>query len=760
MTKKKKANTRFSAVILAVIMLITMLGTFPVQAASLTITKSGGWFETAYAEWSGGSNCTVYYKLASAGDSAYIQADQELVRGNRVDIPGLRGGTAYDIKIVSGSEAVVTTITPMSYDRSGYAHWNHTEGVGAYNDDGTPKNGASIIYVTNETKDTVTFNGQTGLYNILYKNSTDNLIVRFIGQVDVPSGAKANDGSSNDGSHMLYLNELSNITMEGIGYDAHLVRWGFEIKRGTNIEVRNLYFYQYPDDAVGVSGNSSMKSQHIWIHNNDFGIGLNEYAGNGTVDADKAEGDGSTDVKWSEYVTISYNYYNHCHKTSLVGGGTSHQQDWITYHHNWFDSTMSRNPRARIAHIHTYNNYFSNISSYAIAASYNSRIFSEANYFYKCNNALDTEAMGSDKYSGTIKSYNDILDDCSGTSIYTAVTSRMQSATINNLVSGGENYDNFDIDSSKIYLNSYTPQTAAAAKEEAIAYSGRMDQADYNPGSEGTVTDPTVPGDPTDPEDPDEPGDVVITDTMILDADEVAAGTYSSDVVVNPAFTIKVNAADAVTVDASAKTSSDGVVNMSQRIKLGGAGNTANRSIQITASGAGTLTVYMMCSNSTDTRVANLLNAGGSVIASAEPVAGTSLEKFTFNIPEAGVYYLASASSGINVYYAILATETQDTTTTTTETTTTTTETTTTETTTTTSETTTTTTTTTEPVVTYAAGDLNNDSCLNVFDVLILKRGLLYGFTDSAAQTAADYNSDGSVTIADVIAINKFILQK
>lgn len=650
---KTNLKSRCIALFAALAIVLTMLCAMPASAASLSITKSGGWYETAYVEFSGGSGSySAYYKQSSESDSSYVQADSQLIRGTRVDIPGLKGNTSYDIKIVSGSEALVTTVTTMSYDRSGYAHWNYTQGVGAYNDDGTPKSNATIIYVTNDTKDTVTYNGQTGLYNILNKNSTANLIVRIIGAVEVPDGALPNDGNQNDGSHMLYLNELDNVTIEGIGYDAQLVRWGFEIKRGLNIEVRNLYFYQYPDDAVGMSGNSSTKSQHIWIHNNDFGIGLNEYAGNGTVDSDKAEGDGSTDIKWSEYITISYNYYDACHKTSLVGGGTSHMQDWITYHHNWFDGTESRNPRARNAHIHMYNNYFSDISSYGVGASYNSKIFTESNYFYKCKAPLDAEAIGSDAYSGTIKSYNDVLDNCSGTSYYTAVTSRTQSATIPNTESGGDAYDNFDLDSSKIYLNDYTTQTPADARQTCIDYAGRMDNKDYNAGNGGTATDPSTPEGGDEEEGGD---DDVTTPTVtqgVLDADEVAAGTYSSDVYVNETFTIKVNATDAVTVDSSSKTSSDSAVTMSQRIKLGGTGTTANRSIQVTADSAGTLVVYMMSSNSTTARTAVLMDSNGNSLQSVADIGGSSLEKFTFDIPSAGTYYLASESSGINVYYA------------------------------------------------------------------------------------------------------------
>ena len=59
----------------------------------------------------------------------------------------------------------------MEYDRSGYAHFNYNEGVGAYKDDGTLKDNAIVLYVTDATKNTVElkYNGKTvrGIGNIL-----------------------------------------------------------------------------------------------------------------------------------------------------------------------------------------------------------------------------------------------------------------------------------------------------------------------------------------------------------------------------------------------------------------------------------------------------------------------------------------------------------------------------------------------------------------------------------------------------------------
>ncbi|HOP11348.1 MAG TPA: hypothetical protein PK629_07645 [Oscillospiraceae bacterium] len=450
-------------------------GIISISTASegLKITKSGGWYETAYAEWSDVDQAVeVYYKKTT--DTAYIPVDEELIRDGRVDIPGLDAAFEYDLKIVCGQETAVVTVQPTAYDRSGYAHWNEDSGVGAYNNDGTLKSGVTVLYVTDETKDTVTYNGNTGLYDILNDPATADLDVRLIGAVNPPSGVIPNDGSSNEGTNMVWLNHLKNVTIEGIGTDAQLVRWGIAVCSCESVEIRNLYFYEYPDDAVGIQGSASELSQRIWVHNNEFGPGKNEYAGNGIVDDDKAEGDGATDIGWAQYITVSYNYYKNCHKTSIIGGDETQLQDWITYHHNRFENCKSRTPRARNAHIHVYNNYFCCVSDYCVGASDNAKIFTESNYFFECGNALFMDAIGADMYSGTIKSYGDILDSCSGVSVYTAISEKTDNANIPNLIDGGEDYDNFDLDSSVFYLNNYMIQSPTEARQTCIDHAGRM----------------------------------------------------------------------------------------------------------------------------------------------------------------------------------------------------------------------------------------------------------------------------------------------
>ena len=505
------------------------------DAGDAAITEYGAWFESAYAEWDTsaiGTDVTVSY--APAGETDFVTADPELIRGNRADLPGLRGNTVYTIRIAGSAGNAECTVTTLAYDRTGYAHQDFSD-IGGYKDDGTLKEGVDVIYITNENKDTVTYNGKVGLYNIFFSAKPKNVVFRFIGRLDVPAGTVANDGTHNDGSNMLYLQNSSNVTIEGIGTDADLIEWGIEMKRCTSCEVRNLWLGNYPDDGISMTGNAEIHSEHIWVHNNTIEKGYNAFAGGGHVDADKADGDGSADMKWSEFVTISYNVFRSCHKTSLVGGRYDQLQDHITYHHNWFDHTESRNPRVRNAHVHSYNNYFLANGEYGICASYNSKIFSDHNYYEGTHSPLYAINMGKDQYSGTIKSFGDVFDGCTPDEglAYRITADRTEAPEIPNLIEGGEAYDNFDL-----ALYDYTPQTPEAARDTVIALAGRMQALTPAPPAETTepstetateVTTETTESttettESTAPSEPDAPvtydlnadGSFTVTDVILL----------------------------------------------------------------------------------------------------------------------------------------------------------------------------------------------------------------------------------------------------
>jgi hypothetical protein len=136
----------------------------------------------------------------------------------------------------------------------------------------------------------------------------------------------------------------------------------------------------------------------------------------------------------------------------------------------------------------------------------------------------------------------------------------------------------------------------------------------------------------------------------VFDSSKLSVASYSSDNKVNGMYTIKVNAADAVSVANHAATASDGSVTSTNRLNLGGKGTTENRSVQINAPKAGTLKVYMMSSNATAERTVNLLDASGNVVNSVSGVNGTSIDAYTFAVPSTGTYYIASAGSGLYMF--------------------------------------------------------------------------------------------------------------
>ena len=263
------------------------------------------WYEGAVATWTdtGASGYTVSYKQATQADSAYTQVDEELVRGTRADILGLRANTTYDIKIADSSgNTQVQSVKTAEYDRSGFAHFGYSA-VGAYNNDGTPKDGAGIIYVDNSNKNTVTYKSYTGIANICSNKSniSEPLIIRVIGTVDTKQRTetgfsgdtdKINNLTDKPGSdgyvNMLDTKNAQNLTIEGVGSDAEIKYWGMMFDYAEGIEIRNLTYTGFPEDATSFNN-----SKRIWLHNNTFNPGSVLY--DFSADQDKEAGDGASD---------------------------------------------------------------------------------------------------------------------------------------------------------------------------------------------------------------------------------------------------------------------------------------------------------------------------------------------------------------------------------------------------------------------------------------------------------------------------------
>ena len=187
--------------------IFTSLSLFGVVAATNGVENVKTGKECLYAEFdkiTGASSYNAYIKGANI--SSYEPLDPELVRevdnNIRVDAVGLMAGT-YSLKFVpvinsaeDTTKAIeLTEITVEADDRSGYAHFNYSSGVGAYTDDGTLKDNTVVVYVTEATKNDVTasmYNTNnkireniTGLANILkaQRYSNEPLDIRIKGAI-------------------------------------------------------------------------------------------------------------------------------------------------------------------------------------------------------------------------------------------------------------------------------------------------------------------------------------------------------------------------------------------------------------------------------------------------------------------------------------------------------------------------------------------------------------------------------------------------
>ncbi|MFI1745306.1 pectate lyase family protein [Thalassobellus sediminis] len=489
-------------------------------AQTVTINDSGSWLETAYVKWqpfTGAESYNVYY----TGEGITNQKiDTQLIRCYdgyfRADILGLKAGS-YTISVApviggtEGTPSVTDAISVLAHDRTGFA-FSKGRIPGAYNLDGTPKSNAVILYITEDSKDTIELtvtganaNPCIGLETILegFKKGNDNrpLIVRLIGQItDLAYMSKGDIVLENSN------NINGSITLEGVGDDAVADGWGIRIKNASNIEIRNIGTMNCDSDEgdnIGLQQNND----HVWVHNVDF------FYGNAGGDSDQSKGDGALDCKRSTYVTFSYNHFWDSGKSNLLGLSEGNVPDlYITYHHNWYDHSDSRHPRVRYYSAHVYNNYYDGNSKYGVGSTLGSSVFVENNYFRNCRYPILTSMQGSDVYDensgtndyndnptfskengGTIKAFGNYIEGAkrfvpygdtefpNSTVDFDAYVASTRNETINSSITsafGSNTYNNFDTDSSVMYT--YTPDNPEEAKNNVMQYAGRMNGGDFD----------------------------------------------------------------------------------------------------------------------------------------------------------------------------------------------------------------------------------------------------------------------------------------
>ena len=474
-------------------------------AGVIQITEAKGWQESAYLKWApfeGASSYNVYV------DDKKI--DAQLVRQYksyyRADVLGLKEGT-YSVKVVpvnaEGTEIAgantASNLVVKSYNREGFAHFKYA-GVGAYNNDGTLKAGAKVLYITAKTAKTVSTTVNTGkqetitgLQSIIdaYSKGKDKtpIAFRIIGKVnlsDLDHISSSAEGLQVKGAKM-------NMTFEGVGDDATVYGFGFLLREAESVEFRNFAIMRCLDDAMSLD----TKNYHVWIHNMDLFYGKKGSA------ADQAKGDGTVDIKGdSKYVTVAYNRFWDNGKASMCGMKSETGPNYITYHHNWFDHSDSRMARVRTMSVHMYNNYYQHNDVYGIGATMGSSVFMESNYFDAVKRPImsslqGTDAKGDGTFSGEkgglIKAYGNVFankpanfsyipysENNTSFDAYEVSNPSEQVPTSVKTLVGGTSYDNFDTNPSLMYAYAADKAEDVPSIVEGFYGAGRLNHGDID----------------------------------------------------------------------------------------------------------------------------------------------------------------------------------------------------------------------------------------------------------------------------------------
>lgn len=514
-----KQTKKIAAILCSAALAVTALPSFAeystaFAADAVSFSLADGWYETAYAEWAPVSGASGYNVYADGK-----QVDSMLIRQYngyyRVDVPGLKAGS-HTIKVVplmsgkeDASKAKEQQVTVKAHDRSGFG-WVGGSSSGAYNDDGTLRDNAVVLYITEETKDKVSMDvvtsskgattAATGIQNILtaYQKGYDDrpLDIRCIGNITDP--ATLMDGDLLVKGNGAAKRLSCGVTVEGIGNDTVFNGFGLRIANASNVEVRNIGFMNCNSgegDNVGLQQNND----HVWVHNCDM------FYGDAGSDADQVKGDGALDTKTSSYVTHSYNHFWDNGKCNLQGMKSESEDNYITYHHNWYDHSDSRHPRIRTCTVHIYNNYFDGNAKYGVGVTMGSSTFVDSNYFRNCPKPMmsskqGTDALGEGTFSGEtggiIKAYNNIMVDAKSYITYADNNSSFDAYEVSNAkdtvpasvktLSGGTTYNNFDTSS---IMYTYKADAPADVPAVVTAGAGRVQGGDFQWKFDNSVDD-------------------------------------------------------------------------------------------------------------------------------------------------------------------------------------------------------------------------------------------------------------------------------
>lgn len=209
-------------------------------------------------------------------------------------------------------------------------------------------------------------------------------------------------GASSDARYSRTRNETSikvtsNKTLVGLGAGSKLIGASLNVSGSKNVIIRNLSIENVNPGLVEAGDAITLNnSSHVWIDHVRFNL----------------ISDGHVDIQGSRNVTLSWNRFDGANPA--VCGGQHHytnavSNSQVTLHHNFWNKTSGRNPKLEgsSTRAHLYNNYWLDVSYFAINASGGAQAKVEGNFFantsrphWNDGNGLLDASLASNRYTG------------------------------------------------------------------------------------------------------------------------------------------------------------------------------------------------------------------------------------------------------------------------------------------------------------------------------------------------------------------------
>lgn len=189
----------------------------------------------------------------------------------------------------------------------------------------------------------------------------------------------------------------SNKTLLGMNGEAKIIGATLNLGNAKNVIIRNLSIENINPGLVEAGDGITLNNaSHVWIDHVRFSM----------------ISDGHVDIQNSRNVTLSWNRFDGTNPA--VCGNQHHYTNAIvnsrvTLHHNFWDKTSGRNPKldGAATRAHIYNNYWRDISYFAINANALAQARIEGNYFenasrphWNAGTGLLDAPAGSNLYTG------------------------------------------------------------------------------------------------------------------------------------------------------------------------------------------------------------------------------------------------------------------------------------------------------------------------------------------------------------------------